>query len=122
MTKAALNAISADLVETYARISIDRAKTDIREGTIAFISCRWIPSAERTLNWSELEVAIALPDPNSEVFEDSVKDVPTEPNVISACGGAIHLSGNQMMLGDATVTFTHVSLPVLLGRLAADWP
>lgn len=66
MIKAALNAITADLVETYARMSIDRAKTDIHEGTIAFICCRWIPSAERTLNWSELEVALALSDHNNE--------------------------------------------------------
>lgn len=108
--QAALKEIPADLNETYARILMNIARKDGHQRRIAVTCFRWLLTAERTLNWAELEASLALTDPNSQTFKDALTDMPPESYILSACGNLICLAGRRRWWAGGPVTFIHSSV------------
>jgi hypothetical protein len=98
------------LNDTYVRILKDISKRDVHQRSIAFTCFRWMVAAERTLYWSELEVALALADPNCLTLEESLADTLPQTYVLSACGNLIHCFREKQLRSDDSVAFVHSSV------------
>jgi hypothetical protein len=98
------------LNDTYVRILKHISQRDVHQRSVAFTCFRWMVAAKRTLYWSELEVALALADPNCLTLEESLADTLPQTYVLSACGNLIHCFREKQLRSDDSVAFVHSSV------------
>jgi hypothetical protein len=98
------------LNDTYARIFKEISQKDVHQRTVAFTCLRWMITAERAPYWSELQVVLALADPNSQTLEEALADTLPQTYVLSACGNLIHCFQENQLRSDDTVAFVHSSV------------